>query len=182
MGLPFGRPGYTKYRHLRLHASVAHTRRFFPHVHNMDGFYVCKLRKTKNGPLEGNDEDDEVPAKKDVKKDTKAATPAKGVPAKAKDTKATPAKATPAQKEAPKAAPAKKTDAKAPVAKKDNKKVATGGKRAREPETPAQEFTAKDFKFSAPPKAAPKKVSAKAETANPVAKKGGKKGGKPGKK
>lgn len=49
MGLPFGRPGYTKYRHSRFHPSVALSRRYFPHVHNMDGFYVCKLKKLKDG-------------------------------------------------------------------------------------------------------------------------------------
>eukprot|EP00742_Colponemidia_sp_Colp-10_P017254 GILJ01019829.1.p1 GENE.GILJ01019829.1~~GILJ01019829.1.p1 ORF type:complete len:523 (-),score=102.74 GILJ01019829.1:51-1412(-) len=52
MGLPFGRPGFTKFRSLRLNAQVAHSRRFFPHVHNMDGFYVCKLRKIKSGPVD----------------------------------------------------------------------------------------------------------------------------------
>ena len=59
MGLPFGRPGYTKFRQLRLNAQVAHSRRFFPHVHNMDGFYVCKLRKIKSGPIEDANEEPE---------------------------------------------------------------------------------------------------------------------------
>lgn len=66
MGLPFGRPGYTKFRQLRLNAQVAHSRRFFPHVHNMDGFYVCKLRKIKSGPVDdgANDEAEEKPQKR----------------------------------------------------------------------------------------------------------------------
>lgn len=64
MGLPFGRPGFTKFRFLRLNPQVANSRRFFPHVHNMDGFYVCKLRKTKNGPLEANDDEEETGEKK----------------------------------------------------------------------------------------------------------------------
>eukprot|EP00659_Diplonema_papillatum_P010833 gene10833-16664_t len=48
-GIPFGRQGKTKHRQHRFHESLALSKRYYPHVFNMDGFYVCKLEKLAHG-------------------------------------------------------------------------------------------------------------------------------------
>ncbi|KAG6911454.1 rRNA (cytosine-C5-)-methyltransferase nop2 [Tephrocybe rancida] len=61
-GLEFGREGYTRYRGKTFNPSVSLTRRFYPHVHNMDGFYVAKFKVEKRSKATPAEEPITAPA------------------------------------------------------------------------------------------------------------------------
>jgi ribosomal RNA methyltransferase Nop2 len=46
----FGSPGFTSYMSKKFDPKMTLTRRYFPHRENVDGFFVCKLKKTGPTP------------------------------------------------------------------------------------------------------------------------------------
>ena len=70
-GIEFGNPGMTKYEEKRFNPNVKKAKRVFPHTHNMDGFFLAKLKKLKDGPRKEADAENEKKIQ-DQKKEKKA--------------------------------------------------------------------------------------------------------------
>ncbi|KAL1842092.1 hypothetical protein VTJ49DRAFT_6074 [Mycothermus thermophilus] len=64
-GLPFGREGFTSYMGKTFHPSLKLTRRYYPHLYNVDGFFVAKFKKIgptpQNAVLANGKKDAEAP-------------------------------------------------------------------------------------------------------------------------
>ena len=71
VGFEVGESGLSSFREKRFHPSVKNCRRIYPHVHNMDGFFVAKLKKYADGVKGGEKEKEEGEKKKRKNKSKK---------------------------------------------------------------------------------------------------------------
>ncbi len=58
-GIQFGRDGFKSFGRSKFDERMVYARRIFPHVHNLDGFFVCKLKVnpvSSNGQGKGKEE------------------------------------------------------------------------------------------------------------------------------
>ena len=69
-GLNFENKVYKKFKDKKFHDWIKYCIRVFPHVHNLDGFFICKLKKLKDG-IKSRENDEKNNKKKKIKKNKK---------------------------------------------------------------------------------------------------------------